>query len=95
MRAQNPDIQQLMSWLQTWGEEFVPTVGVEAVQELEQVEDDQFARMWTKMTIESHQVAITLAEVEAENGAQPEVRRFARKIIDSRQAEIGELRKIG
>jgi uncharacterized protein (DUF305 family) len=95
MRAQNPDIQQLMSWLQVWGEEFVPTADIEAVQKLDQAEDAQFARMWTRMTIESYQAVITLAEVEAENGVHPEVRRFARKIIDTRQAEIVELRKIG
>jgi uncharacterized protein (DUF305 family) len=95
MRAQNPDIQQLMSWLQMWGDEFVPTVDSEAVRKLEQVEDAQFARMWTRMTIESYQAAITLAEVEAENGAHPEVRRFARQVIDTRRAEIAELRKIG
>jgi uncharacterized protein (DUF305 family) len=95
MRAQNPDMQQLMSWLRIWDEEFVPPADIEAVQKLDQAEDAQFAPTWTRMTIESYQAAITLAETEAENGAHPEVRRFARKIIDTRQAEVGELRKIG
>jgi uncharacterized protein (DUF305 family) len=94
-RSQTPDIQQLLAWLHQWGEEYVHgSTGNETVQKLQQADDAQFDRMWTRMTIERHQRVIALAKTELDTGKHPAVRRFAQKIIDTRQAEITELRKL-
>jgi uncharacterized protein (DUF305 family) len=93
-RSQNPDIQQLLAWLYLWDEEYVHSTDNEAVQKLQQADDAQFDRMWTQMTIERHQRVIALAKTELDIGKHLAVMQFAQRIIDSRQAEIGELQKL-
>ncbi|WP_185845540.1 DUF305 domain-containing protein [Kibdelosporangium aridum] len=93
-RSQNPDMQQLMRWLFMWGVEYVPETDNKAIQQLQQVDDAQFDRMWTQMTVDRHERAIAVAKAELENGRNPAVRQFARKIVDTRQAEIVEMRKL-
>ncbi|CAM3367973.1 DUF305 domain-containing protein [Kibdelosporangium persicum] len=93
-RSQTPDIQQLMRWLLMWGVEYVPDTNKEAVRQLQQVDDAQFDRVWTQMTIERHERAIAVAKTQLENGGNPAVRQFAQKIVDTRQAEIDEMRNL-
>jgi uncharacterized protein (DUF305 family) len=93
-RSQNPDIQQLMVWLDRWGDKGMPGTDSEAVHKLEQAGDMQFVHMWTQLTIERHQSAIALAKAELANGRNPAARQFAQKIIDTRQAEIIEMQTV-
>ncbi|GAA4858166.1 DUF305 domain-containing protein [Saccharopolyspora cebuensis] len=58
---------------------------------LEQARGAEFDRMWLEMMIEHHEGAVQMAETELAEGANPEAKAMAQRIIDSQQAEIDEM----
>ncbi|RSM81995.1 DUF305 domain-containing protein [Kibdelosporangium aridum] len=96
MRSANPDIQQLMAWLGGWGVDYTGlSIGhTELIRKLEQSEQAQFDRTWADLTIERYQAMISLAETELDKGIHSELRRFARRVVDLRRADIAEIQSV-
>lgn len=99
--AQEPEIQQMSGWLESWGEP-VPdsTMGSMSGMEMENMMTGQemkmlgdssgvtFDRRWLAMMIEHHRGAIAMAETELTEGESAEAKQLATAIIDAQQTEI-------
>ena len=62
------------------------------MQQLSQAHGAAFDNMFLQMMIEHHQGAIEMAKTELAEGANPDAKTLAQKIIDSQQAEITEMK---
>lgn len=63
----------------------------EQMQSLEQASGAAFDRMFLEMMVEHHRSAVEMAQVELDEGADPEALQLAQTIIDTQQAEITEM----
>jgi uncharacterized protein (DUF305 family) len=54
----------------------------------------EFDRMFLEMMIQHHQGAVEMARTEVATGKNADAVRLARHIIDSQQAEIGQMRAL-
>ena len=100
--AQGPEVEQMDRMLQAWGE---PTTagsgsmdhgsdGMMSEQDLGQLEDAQgveAARLYLEQMTVHHDGAITMAQDEVENGANPEAVELAEDVIAAQEAEIAEM----
>ncbi|MEV4149336.1 DUF305 domain-containing protein [Amycolatopsis sp. NPDC049691] len=101
-KAQDPEIQQMRTWLTTWGAGSAmpgmthePMPGMMSGAELTKLEaakGAEFDKMWLDMMIQHHQGAIDMAGTELSRGANADAKALARKIVDAQQAEITEMR---
>jgi uncharacterized protein (DUF305 family) len=103
--AQGPEVAQMRGWLVGWGED--PNAG--AMHHggddgmLSQVEMDalknatgaEATTLFLDGMIKHHTGAITMAETELEEGANPDAKKLAQAIIDTQEAEIIEMKKLG
>ena len=105
--AQGPEIDEMTSWLQAWGEEGPQDADMggmdhgamdmggmdmgSAMTELEGLSGAEFDRAFLEMMTEHHRGAIEMAEVHLADGANAEARELARKIIDDQTREITEM----
>lgn len=103
--AQDPEIQQMQSWLSSWGAPATATGPVdphaghgmmtdEDMAALEDATGDDFNRMWMAMMIEHHDGAITMAQDVLKTTQDPEVKALAEAVIAAQQAEIEEMKKL-
>ena len=102
-QAQDPEIQQLRSWLQAWGEEEMDMSGdmaghsmdgmmsADDMAALEAATGPTFDKQWVTMMIEHHEGAIEMAETEQAKGLNPDAKTLAGQIIATQQAEIDEM----
>lgn len=104
--AQQPEIDMLTEWLESWGEE-VPSMSggmddgdmgggggmmaEEDMASLESASGAEFDQMFLEMMIEHHKGAIEMAEAELEDGEFADAQAMARDIIDAQQSEIEEM----
>lgn len=63
----------------------------EQMQGLEQATGAAFDRMFLESMLEHHRGAVEMAQVELDEGADPEALELAQTIIDTQQAEITEM----
>ncbi|MGC5617648.1 DUF305 domain-containing protein [Georgenia sp. Z1491] len=104
--AQGPEITQMTSWLEAWGEETSPAgdggmdhggmemeglTQEEAMVELESVPDAEFELRFLELMIAHHRGAVDMAETELDDGENPEALALAQTMIDDQQAEITEM----
>lgn len=104
--AQGPEIEQMTSWLETWGEETSPMghegmdhggmdmEGMsqeEAMAELESLSGTEFDRRFLELMVAHHRGAVDMAQTELDDGENPQALELAQKIIDDQQAEITEM----
>jgi uncharacterized protein (DUF305 family) len=103
-QAQDPEIQQMRTWLRTWGEEEMDTSGdmtghamegmmsASDMDSLEQASGPTFDQRWMEMMIEHHEGAISVAQKVKTDGSNPDVKALADQIITAQQTEIDEMR---
>lgn len=101
--AQQPEIEQMESWLEAWGESdgtamdmddmgsMPGAMSEEDMAALEAASGAEFDRMFLEMMVEHHRGAISMAETEVAEGAFPDAVALAEKIIEDQQAEIAEI----
>lgn len=105
--AQGPEIEQMDRMLQAWGEPTTAgsgsmdhgsmghgSDGMMSEQDLGQLEDaqgDEAARLYLEQMTVHHDGAITMAQDEVENGANPEAVELAEDVIAAQEAEIAEM----
>ncbi len=105
--AQGPEIEQMTSWLETWGEDTMPMDGMdhtdhggmdmegmsqeEAMAELEGLSGTEFDRRFLELMIAHHQGAVEMAQTQLDDGENPQALELAQQIIDDQQAEISEM----
>ncbi|MFD3687626.1 DUF305 domain-containing protein [Nocardiopsis sp. NPDC058631] len=63
----------------------------EQMADLEQAEGDAFDTMFLEMMVEHHEGAVTMAETEIEQGADPEAQELAQQMVDAQRTEIEQM----
>ncbi len=102
--AQDPEIEQMTSWLTMWGEPMPMdesgghemstmegTMSAEDMDTLGMARGAEFDQMWMERMIAHHQGAISMAETVQADGSNPDVMALAAQIIVAQQAEIDEM----
>lgn len=105
--GQDPEIQQMTGWLETWGQPMQMDTSdghdmagmdgmmtVEEMDELGTMTGADFDRMWMEMMIRHHEGAIEMAETVKADGSDPEVLALADAVIAAQQAEIAEMQAL-
>jgi uncharacterized protein (DUF305 family) len=103
-QAQDPEIEQMTSWLTMWGEpmemdmsggsemsSMEGTMSAEDIDALGMARGAEFDQMWTEMMIAHHQGAISMAQTVQAEGSNPDVNALAAQVIAAQQAEIDEM----
>lgn len=94
--AQGPEIDKLSGWLKAWGEASSTSAGLTVdgmmnaadLADLEGAQGGEAAHMFLAQMMVHHQGAITMAEEEVANGANPGAVGLAQSIVEDRKAEI-------
>lgn len=104
-QAQDPEIETMTQWLESWGED-VPAedghmmgddmmgggmMSPEEMSELMGAQGVDFDRMFLTMMTAHHEGAIEMARVEQAEGSFAPAQELAGKIIEDQQAEIDEM----
>ncbi|GAA2531151.1 DUF305 domain-containing protein [Mycolicibacterium diernhoferi] len=101
--AQAPEIEQMQSWLTSWGNPPMPDMdhgsmeGMVAPADIEKLRSapgPEAARLFLTQMIGHHEGAITMAQTEIDDGQHEPAIAMARAIIDSQQREIDEMKQI-
>jgi len=107
--AQDPEIQTMTGWLESWGE---PVPGgehggghdmsgsmpgmmtAEEMTELESLSGAEFDQMFLTMMIEHHEGAVDMAQTEQTDGQFPEAITLAEEIETGQNKEIATMREL-
>ncbi|TRW45742.1 DUF305 domain-containing protein [Georgenia yuyongxinii] len=108
--AQGPEIDQMTSWLEAWGEETSPMGGHDGMDhggmDMNGMSQDaamghlggqsgtEFDNNFLELMIAHHEGAVEMAQTELDNGENAEALELARKIIDDQEAEIAEMESL-
>lgn len=107
--AQGPEIQEMTSWLEDWGEETSPPEhdamdhegmdmeGMsqeEAMAELESLSGTEFDRRFLEVMIAHHRGAVEMAETHVYAGQNRRALELAKTIIDDQQDEIAQMEEL-
>ncbi|MEE6272410.1 DUF305 domain-containing protein [Georgenia sp. MJ206] len=108
--AQGPEIEEMTSWLETWGEETSPMGGMEgmghagmdrggmdqegAMAELESLSGSEFDRRLLELMIMHHEGAVEMAQTELDNGESSQALGLAQKIIEDQEPEIEQMEQM-
>lgn len=107
--AQGPEIQQMASWLQAWGEPVAPEghggmdhggmqmedLGQEeAMAELHAVSGEDLDRRFLELMIAHHEGAVEMAQAHLDDGENPEALALAEKVIADQLEEIALMRQM-
>lgn len=95
--AQGPEIEQMESWLDEWGQPSMPAgssgqmggmMGQGDLDSLEAAEGDSAARLFLTQMIAHHRGAVQMAEREVANGSNQDVKDLAARMAADQKAEI-------
>lgn len=103
--AQQPEIDQMVTWLQAWDHEpddnhgghgnhgatHEGMMGEEDIAELEATEGKEASRLFLEQMIVHHEGAVSMAEDHLANGENPEALELSEEIISVQQAEIEQM----
>ena len=104
--AQGPEITTMQGWLKAWGKDAAGGMGgmdhdmgggmaTEAeMAEFERADGKTGEKLFLDMMTAHHKGAIAMAQMEAENGQNPDAIAMAKDIATSQQAEIGTIKKL-
>lgn len=108
--AQQPEMDQMTAWLSEWGQPAPSAdmgemggmnhgsgSGMMTDQEMDSLmasSGPEFDRQWLTMMIAHHTGAIDMANVEIEQGFNPEAQAMSRMIVTSQQEEIDTMRQL-
>lgn len=102
-QAQGPEIAQMQGWLAAW--QAPPAMGgmmghgggMMSPQDMSRFQTARGAeldRMFLQMMIQHHQGAVDMARPEAQQGQDPQAKQLANSIVDSQQAQIGQMQQM-
>lgn len=108
--AQDPEIEQLTTWLEDWGQD-VPDremsmdrdmgdmsmngmMTQDQMDEMAAATGAEFDQMFLEMMIVHHEGAVSMAEDEVANGKYDPAIEMAQSIIDGQSAEIDEMNQL-
>lgn len=102
--AQDPEIEQMRTWLNAWGQEEMSSdmAGMDHgsaegmmndtdMTALAAASDAEFDALFVDMMIRHHQGAIAMANTVLTEGTDPDVRTLAEAIIAAQEGEISEM----
>jgi uncharacterized protein (DUF305 family) len=105
--AQQPEIETLKVFLVQWKENtdtgsghgghggtMQGMVDEATMTRLESLSGAEFDTLWLESMISHHQGAIEMAKAEIANGENVDAKRLAQRIIDTQQAEIGQMKQM-
>jgi uncharacterized protein (DUF305 family) len=105
--AQQPEIETLKVFLVQWkenpdagaghgghGSAMAGMVDEATMTKLESLSGAEFDTLWLESMISHHQGAIEMAKAEIANGENVDAKRLAQTIIDTQQAEIGQMKQM-
>jgi uncharacterized protein (DUF305 family) len=105
--AQQPEIETMKVFLVQWKENpdtssghaghggtMAGMVDEVTMTKLESLNGAQFDTLWLESMISHHQGAIEMAKAEIANGENVDAKRLAQTIIDTQQAEIGQMKQM-
>ncbi len=106
-QAQQPEIDQMKGWLSDWDEQVeggqhggghgggsMGMMSEEEMRRLEQARGAEFDRLFLEGMIRHHEGAVEMARTELKEGEFPDAKELARRIVESQQAEIDEMRTL-
>ncbi|MCI2267160.1 MULTISPECIES: DUF305 domain-containing protein [Micrococcales] len=103
--AQQPEIDQMVAWLQDWGHdpeddhgghsdhgnEHEGMMSDDDIADLEAAQGDEAARLFLEQMIVHHEGAVSMAEDHLADGENPEALELSEEIISVQQAEIEQM----
>ena len=105
--AQNPEIETMTGWLQTWGQAVPSTASMAGgghdmtnmsgmmsgadMKRLESSTGTAFDRLWLELMIQHHEGAVRMAKDELADGKNSDAKALAQAIITGQQAEITKM----
>ena len=99
--AQGPEIEQMETWLAEWNMEPAGQMShgdgmmsADDMEALEAAQGNDAARLYLEQMIVHHEGAIEMAEVQLEEGRNPDVVALAQAVVDTQAAEIAEMREL-
>ena len=105
--AQQPEIETMKVFLVQWNENpdtnsghaghgatMEGMVDEGTMTTLESLNGPEFDRLWLDSMISHHQGAIDMAKTEIANGENVDAKRLAQTIIDTQQAELGQMKQM-
>jgi len=107
--AQEPEIRAMNVFLVQWNENPGDSAGGgehgghgsmqgmvddATMAKLESLKGPEFDTLWLQSMISHHQGAIEMAKAEIANGANEDAKRLAQTIVDTQQAEIGQMKQM-
>ena len=108
--AQEPEIDTLNGWLNSWGADSADSAdseisgmdhsdmgGMMSEEDMSSLEDAsgvQFDRLWLQMMLEHHTGAVGMAQTEIDDGEDPEAIALAEQIKSSQGTEITEMEQL-
>jgi uncharacterized protein (DUF305 family) len=105
--AQGPEIDAMKVFLVQWNEHPDDSTGHgghgstmqgmvdgATMAKLESLNGTEFDRLWLESMISHHQGAIEMAKAEIANGENVDAKRLAQTIVDTQQAEIGQMHQM-
>jgi uncharacterized protein (DUF305 family) len=101
--AQDPEIQTMQGWLETWGKP-MPSGGMnhgmpgimseQDMNKLEAAKGAAFDKQFVRLMTAHHKGAIEMARTEQSQGANPQAKELAKTIESAQQAEVTQMQKI-
>ncbi len=104
--AQGPEITQLKGWLSDWGMADAGSssehgghamngmLSAEQLGRLRSADGATSSTLFLEQMIEHHEGAVEMAKPEVADGANVDVQRLARSVIDDQSGEIAEMREM-
>jgi len=100
--AQAPEMEQLQGWLDDWGvdpdehemdgmDHGDGMMSEEDLAALEAAGGAEASRLFLEQMIVHHEGAVAMAQIQVDEGSNPDAVEFARTIIDAQTAEIQEM----
>ncbi|CAN7147204.1 DUF305 domain-containing protein [Microbacterium sp. LjRoot45] len=101
--AQQPEIDLMESWLESWGMDMGNMDGMhhgdgmmseEDMDALEAATGDKASRLFLEQMIEHHEGAIEMAQDEVDDGQYADAVQLAQRIIETQTAEIARMKEL-
>jgi uncharacterized protein (DUF305 family) len=102
---QQSEIETMQGWLAEWGKptpspgmmedhEMPGAMSEEDMRKLESAQGKDFDKLFAQQMMTHHKGAIEMARTEETDGANPEAKELAKKIVTTQQEEVEQLQKI-
>lgn len=106
-KAQGPEIERMLSWLEGWGVDYDPAAGngmdhgsgdgmmaESDMTALEEADGADASRLFLEQMIMHHEGAVDMARTAIDDAQNADVRDLAEQVIDDQTSEISEMREL-